>query len=117
MDCLRTREYVEWALPQLTQRLLSLKRLRLNEVLQVLTGHCNLHKHRKTIGYNVSLTCPKCNLEEETPNHHAGEYNYYQDLRKKVFRTEKKNSNNEVGGKKTKYKHTGKVFASGRKTC
>ena len=80
-DCWRTKECVEWASPQLTQRLLSLKRPRLNELLQVLTGHCNLRKHRKTIGYDVSLTCPKCNMEEETPNHHVGECNYYQDLR------------------------------------
>ena len=45
--CLRTKEYVKWASPgQLTQQLLSLKRPRLNKVLQVLTGHCNLHKFR-----------------------------------------------------------------------
>ena len=43
-DCQRTKENVEWAPPFLTHRLLSLKRL--NEVLQVLTGHCNLQKHR-----------------------------------------------------------------------
>ena len=84
-DCLRTKEYVEWASSQLTQRLLSLKRPRLNEVLQVLTGHCNLDKHRKTIGHDVSSTCPKCNLEEETPNHHVGESTYYQALQKNVY--------------------------------
>ena len=57
--------------------------------LQVLTGHCNLQKHRCTMGHDVSSTCPKCNLEEETPNHHVGECTYYQVLRKKVFRKEK----------------------------
>ena len=55
----------------LTQQLLCLKRLKLNEVLQVLTGHWNLQKHRSTIGHEVSTTCPKCNLEEETPNHRS----------------------------------------------
>ena len=75
-DCLRTKENVGWALPQLTKRLLKLKRPRINEVLQVLTGHCNLQKHRCTMGHDVSSTCPKCNLEEETPNHHVGECTY-----------------------------------------
>ena len=72
-DCLRTKENVGWASPQLTHRLLRLKRPRINEVLQVLTGHCNLQKHRRTMGHDVSSTCPKCNLEEETSNHHVGE--------------------------------------------
>ena len=88
-DCLSTKENVEWASPQLTRRLLSLNRSRLNEVLQVLTGHCNLQKHRKTTGRDESPTCPKCNLEEETPNHHIGACTYYQALRRKVFGKEK----------------------------
>ena len=41
------------------------------------------------MGHDVSSTCPKCNLEEETPNHHVGERIYYQALRKKVFGKEK----------------------------
>ena len=88
-DCLSTKENVEWASPQLTRRLLSLNRSRLNEVLQVLTGHCNLQKHRKTTGRDESPTCPKCNLEEETPNHHIGACTYYQTLRRKVLGKEK----------------------------
>ena len=88
-DCMSTKENVEWASPQLTRRLLSLNRSRLNEVLQVLTGHCNLQKHRKTTGRDESPTCPKCNLEEETPNHHIGACTYYQALRRKVFGKEK----------------------------
>ena len=51
--CLRTKENVGWASPQLNRRLLRLKRPRINEVLQVLTGHCNLQKHRCTIGHDV----------------------------------------------------------------
>ena len=41
------------------------------------------------MGHDVSSTCPKCNLEKETPNHHVGECTYYQALRMKVFGTEK----------------------------
>ena len=37
------------------------------------------------MGHDVSSTCPKCNLEEETPNHHVGKCTYYQAPRKKVF--------------------------------
>ena len=110
-DCLRKKESVEWASPQLTQRLLRLKKPTISEVLQILTGHCNLQKHRSTIGHDVSSTCPKSNLEEETPNHHDGECTYYQALRKKVFGEEK--NHNKVGGQKTKYKPTGKVFPAG----
>ena len=88
-DCFRTKENVGWASPQLTQRLLRLKRPTINEVLQVLTGHCNLQKHRCTMGHDVSSTCPKCNRKEETPNHHVGECTYYQALRKKDFSNEK----------------------------
>ena len=79
-DCLRTKENAGWASPQLTERLLRLKRRRINEVLQVLTSHCNLQKHRCTMGHDASSTSPKCNLEEETPNHHVGECTYYQAL-------------------------------------
>ena len=39
--------------------------------------------------HDVSSTCPKCNLEEETPNHYVGECTFYQTLRKKVFGKEK----------------------------
>ena len=44
---------------------------------------------RKTTGRDESPTCPKCNLEEETPNHHIGACTYYQALRRKVFGEEK----------------------------
>ena len=88
-DCLKTKENVGWASPQLTQRLLRLKRSRINEVLQVLTGQCNLRRHRCTMGHDISSTCPKCNVEEETPNHHVRECTNYQALRKKVLGKEK----------------------------
>ena len=89
-QCSRTKENVErWASPQLTERLLRLKRHRLNETLQVLTGHCNLQKHWSTMGHDVSSACPKCNLEEEIPNHLVGECTYFHALRKKAFGKEK----------------------------
>ena len=95
-ECLRTKKNVEWASPRLTQRLLKLKRPRLNETLLVLTGHCNLQKHRSTMGLDVSSACPKCNLEE-TRNHHVGECTYYQALRKKDFGKEKTTIKSLIG--------------------
>ena len=41
------------------------------------------------MGHDVSSTGPKCNPEEETPNHHVEECIYYQALWKKVFGKEK----------------------------
>ena len=115
-DCLRTKKKknADWASPQLTQRLLRLKRPRINEVLQDLTGHCNLQKHRCTMGHDVSSTCPKCNLEEETPNHHVGNALTTKPYEKR-FLVKKKH--NKVDGRKTKYKPTDKVFTAGWKTC
>ena len=114
-DCLRSKENVGWASPQLTQRLLRLKRPRINEGLQVLTRHCNLQKHRCTMVHDVSSTCPKCNLEEETPNHHVGECTYYQAQQKKVFGKEKNTIKAVV--ENLNQKLTGKVFTARRKTC
>ena len=54
---------------RLTIRLLNLKRPHLNRVVQVLTGHCNLQRHKKTTGRAESSLCPKCSLEDETQNH------------------------------------------------
>ena len=71
-DCLRMKESVGWTSSQLTIRLLNLKRPQLNRVVRVLTGHCNLQRHKKTTGRAESSLCPKCCLEDEAPNHHDG---------------------------------------------
>ena len=68
-DCLRMKESVGWMSLRLTIRLLNLKRPHLNRVVQVLTGHCNLQRHKKTTDRAESSLCPKCSLEDETPNH------------------------------------------------
>ena len=68
-----------------TIRLFNLKRPQLNRVVQVLTGHCNLQRHKKTTGRAESSFCPKCSLEDKTPNHHVGNCKLYQDNRVKYF--------------------------------
>ena len=83
--CLRMKESVDWTSSRLTIRLLNLKRPQLNRVVQVLTGHCNLQRRKETPGRAESSLCPKCSLENETPNHHVGNCKLYQDIRVKYF--------------------------------
>ena len=68
-DCLKMKESAGWTFSRLTIRLLNLKRPQLNRVVQVLTGHCNLHRHKKTTGRAESFLCTKCSPEDEAPNH------------------------------------------------
>ena len=84
-DRLRIKESVRWTSFRLTIRLLNLKRPQLNRVVQVLTGHCNLQRHKKTTGRAQSSLCPKCSLEDETPNGHVGNCKLYLDIRVKYF--------------------------------
>ena len=82
-DCLRMKESVGWTSSRLTIRLLNLKRPQLNRVVQVLTTHRNLQRHKKTTGRAESFLCPKCSLEDETPYHCIGNCKLYQDIRVK----------------------------------
>ena len=84
-DCLRMTESVDWTSFRLTISLLHFKRPQLNRVVQVLTSHCNLQRHKKTTGRAKTSLCPKCSLEEETPNHHLGNCKLYQDIRVKYL--------------------------------
>ena len=74
------KEPVGWTSSRLTIRLLNLKRPQLNRVVQVLTGHCNLQRHKKITGRAESSLCPKCSLDDEAPNHHDGNCKLYQDI-------------------------------------
>ena len=78
------KESVGWT-SSLTIRLLNLKRPQLNKVVQVLTEHCNLQRHKKTTGRAEFSLCPKSCLENETPNHHVGNCKLYQDICVKYF--------------------------------
>ena len=76
-DCLRMKECVGWTSSRLTMRLLNLNRSQLNKVEQVITGHCSLQRQKKTTGRADSSLCPKCNLEDKTPNRHVGNCKLY----------------------------------------
>ena len=87
---------VGWTSSRLTIRLLNLKRPQLNRVVQVLTEHCNLQRHKKTRGRAESSLCRKCSLEGEIPNHHVGSCKLYQDIRVKYFGITKTTVHNVV---------------------
>ena len=95
-DCLKVKESLGWTSSRLTIRLLNLKRPQLNRVVQVLTGHCNLQRYKKTTGRAESSLCPKCSLEDVTPNHHVGNCKLYQDIRVKYFGITKTTVHNVV---------------------
>ena len=46
--------------------------------MQVLAGHCNLQRHKKTTSCAKSSLCPKCSLEDEAPNQYVGNCKLYQ---------------------------------------
>ena len=78
-------ESVGWTSSRRTVCLFNLKRPQLNRAVQVLTGHCNLQRHKKTTGRSETSLCPKRSLEDETPNHHLGNCKFYRDIRIKYF--------------------------------
>ena len=92
-DCLRMKESVGWTSSRLIISLLNLKGPQLNRVVQVLTEHCNL---QRLTGRAESSLCPKCSLEDETPNHHVGNCKFYQDIRVKYFGITKTTVHNVV---------------------
>ena len=93
-DCLRKKESAGWTSSSLTIRLLNLKRPQLNRVVQVLTGHGNLQRHKKTTGRTECSLCSKCSLEDETPNHHVSNSKLYQDICVNYFEITKTTAHN-----------------------
>ena len=78
-------ESVGWTSSRLAIRLLNHKWPQLNRVVQVLTGHCNLLRSKKSIGRAESSLSPKCSPEDEASNHHVGNCKLYQDICVKHF--------------------------------
>ena len=87
---------VGWTTSRLTIRLLSLKKPQSDRAVQVLSGHRNLQRHKKTTGRAETSLCPKCSLEDETPNHHVGNCKLYQDIPVKYFENTKTTDRNVV---------------------
>ena len=71
--CVHTKRIIRTTDKIPTKSLLRLNRNRLRQVLQVLTGHGNLAKHRYKMGKVQSPICPKCQEAVDTPQHYVGE--------------------------------------------
>jgi len=79
--CLHTKETVRTSEKIPAKSLIKLSRTKLCQVIQILTGHGNLAKHRHKIGKAQSPLCPKCQDAVETSQHYVGECPTYQNTR------------------------------------
>jgi ribonuclease HI len=84
-SCLHTKGVVRTADKIPTKSLLKLSRIALCQVIQILTGHGNLARHRHKMGKVQSPLCPKCQEAEETPQHFIGDCPAYLNTRVSHF--------------------------------
>ena len=80
-SCLLTKEAIRKTDKIPAKNLLKLSRRKLNQVLQILTGHGNLATHRYKMGKVQSPLCPKCHEADETPQHFVGDCPAYLNTR------------------------------------
>lgn len=80
-SCRLTKKAVSTADKIPSKSLLKLSRRKLNQVIQILTGHGNLATHRHKMGKALSRLCPKCHEAEETPQHFIGDCPAYTNSR------------------------------------
>ena len=67
-------------------KFLSLGRWRLREVIQMITGHGMLRRHRFISNKTDSPLCEKCSMgAEEYPDHFVGTCPAFQQLRQEIF--------------------------------
>ena len=84
-SCLYTKGIIRTTDKIPAKSLLKLSRIKLCQVLQILTGHGNLAKHRYKMGKAQSPLCPKCHEAEETSQHYVGECPAYLNTRVSHF--------------------------------
>ena len=84
-SCLYTKGIIRTTDKIPTKSFLKLSRIKLCQVIQILTGHGNLAKHRYKMGKAQSPLCPKCHEAEETSQHYVGECPAYLNTRVSHF--------------------------------
>ena len=84
-SCRLTKEAIRKTEKIPAKSLLKLNRGKLNQVIQILTGHGNLAYHRHKMGKVQSPLCPMCHEADETPQHFVGECPAYANARVSHF--------------------------------
>lgn len=69
-DCRQTKMFLPSPRPEAVEELMGLRRPELRDVIQIITGHANLARHRHLSGKTASPLCRFCRSEEETASHH-----------------------------------------------
>lgn len=87
VQCRQAKENMGGKLPLLSvqQSILNLTRVRLRNLVGILTGHCGLNRHLTLIGVKESTMCDECGAEEETAMHFISDCPRYLELRMQVF--------------------------------
>ena len=70
--CRQSKENMRWLKDGDKEYLLSLSRIDLRQMVALLTGHCTLNRHLHLLKIAETAKCPKCDREEETPDHFLG---------------------------------------------
>ena len=68
-DCRQTKMFVPSIAPRAKQGFMSLSRTGVRKIIQIMTGHNNLRRHRFLMKMEESPICENCGLEEETSEH------------------------------------------------
>ncbi len=84
-DCRQSRATLPKPSKIRTKLLLQLSRKDIKNITSILTGHCILNKHLNTMKLSPTATCPKCELEEDTPLHHVGVCPTYNRIRSSLI--------------------------------
>ena len=84
-SCRLTKEAIKSSDKIPSKSLLKLSRRKLNQVIQILTGHGNLATHRHKIGKVPTPLCPMCHEADETPQHFIGDCPAYINTRISQF--------------------------------
>src|SRR5262249_42583850 len=86
--CRQSKMFLKGPDPKRAKWLLGLSRKELKQIVQVVTGHCNLNYHLKRIKLSDTPTCQKCYEEDETAEHFLCECPTYSSVRERVLGAE-----------------------------
>ena len=70
IDCRESKIFCQAPCKRRAQRMICLPRQEIRSIIQIMTGHANLAKHRHRCKKLASPLCPSCRQEEESGFHH-----------------------------------------------